>query len=65
MAAETRWLTPKEAAAYCRVEEVTLRRAVQRKLLIAFRVNGGRRVRYRAADLDAWLCASPAQGARS
>lgn len=65
MAAETRWLTPKEAAAYCRVDEVTLRRAVQRKLLCAFRVNGGKRVRYRVADLDAWLCASPAQGVRS
>ena len=42
----TRWLTPKEAAAYCRVDEVTLRRAVQRKLLCAFRINGGKRVRY-------------------
>lgn len=32
--------------------EVTLRRAVQRGDLQAFRVNGGKRVRYRAEDVD-------------
>lgn len=55
----TIWLTPKLAAAYAKVDEVTLRRAVQRGALRAFRVNGGRRVRYRVEDLDTWLKASP------
>jgi excisionase family DNA binding protein len=51
----TLWLTPKQAAVYAKVDVVTLRRAVQRGTLIAFRVNGGTRVRYRAADIDRWL----------
>jgi excisionase family DNA binding protein len=55
----TTWLTPQQAAAYCKCDVVTLRRAVQNGLLLAYRVNGGRRVRYRADDLDAWLHAFP------
>lgn len=57
--AETLWLTPKLAASYAKVDEVTLRRAVRRGNLPAFRVNGGARVRYRAVDLDRWLEAAP------
>ena len=53
------WLTPKLAAAYCKVDVVTLRRAVQRGALRAFRVNGGKRVRFRTCDLDLWLSATP------
>jgi excisionase family DNA binding protein len=53
------WLTPKQASAYAKVDAVTLRRAAQRGALIAFRVNGGARMRYRAQDLDAYLSAHP------
>jgi len=55
----TTWLTPQQASAYAKCDVVTLRRAVQRGLLPAYRVNGGRRVRYRAEDLDQWLYAYP------
>ncbi|HKW00711.1 MAG TPA: helix-turn-helix domain-containing protein [Vicinamibacterales bacterium] len=51
----TTWLTPREAAQYARLNEVTLRRAVKSGDLTAFRVNGKRQVRFRAVDLDAWL----------
>ena len=61
--ADTIWLTPKQASAYAKVDVVTLRRAVQRRALSAFRVNGGCRVRYRAADIDAWLSSCPASSA--
>jgi excisionase family DNA binding protein len=53
------WFTPKLAAQYCQVDVVTLRRAVQRGDLKAFKVNGGTRIRYRAVDLDAWLESHP------
>jgi excisionase family DNA binding protein len=55
----TVWLTPQQAAAYCKCNVVTLRRAVQQELLLAYRINGGRRIRYRADDLDLWLHAFP------
>ncbi len=61
----TVWLTAKEAAQYARVDPVTLRRAVKAGRLQAFRVNGGTRVRFRAADIDHWLAASPVVEARS
>jgi excisionase family DNA binding protein len=59
----TSWLTPREAAAYARCDVVTLRRAVRRGALQAFRVNGGRRVRFRVEDLDRWLSSAPVQEA--
>lgn len=59
----TIWLTPREAAAYCKCDVVTLRRAVKHGTLVAYRVNGGHRVRYRTTDLDAWLSACPASQA--
>ena len=61
----TLWLSPKLAAAYVKLDEVTLRRAVQAGKLLAFRVNGGKRVRYRAEDLDRWLASSPVAAERS
>jgi excisionase family DNA binding protein len=54
-----KWLKPREAAEYCRVDVVTLRRAVQRGRLQSFRIDGGRHVRFRVEDLDAWLSSSP------
>ena len=51
----TVWLTPKQAESYAKCDVATLRRAVKRGALRAFRVNGGRRIRFRATDLDAWL----------
>jgi excisionase family DNA binding protein len=53
------WLTPQQASEYCKVDVVTLRRAVQRGYLYAYRVNGGTRVRYRVVDLDRWLASFP------
>jgi excisionase family DNA binding protein len=57
--ASTRWLTAREAGEYARVSTATLRRAVRRGALRAFRVNNGFRVRFRAEDLDSWLAANP------
>lgn len=51
----TRWLSPRAAATYCSVDVVTLRRAVRRGTLKAFRIEGGRLLRYRTEDLDQWL----------
>jgi excisionase family DNA binding protein len=61
-ASPTVWFNPREAAAYARCNVVTLRRAVRRGLLRAYRVNGGHKVRYRAQDLDRWLESSPVIG---
>ena len=58
----TRWLTAHEAADYARVSVVTLRRAVAKGDLTAFHINHGRRVRFRAEDIDNWITA-PAQPA--
>ena len=55
------WLTAAEAADYARVNVVTIRRAVQRGRLVAFRVNAGRNLRFRRSDLDAWLASSPVE----
>lgn len=59
------WLTPREASDYARVNPITLKRAVQAGKLQAFRINGGRLLRYRREDLDAWLAASPVVEKRS
>jgi excisionase family DNA binding protein len=53
------WLTPREASDYARVNPITLKRAVKAGTLQAFRVNGGRLLRYRREDLDAWLSLAP------
>lgn len=57
----TTWLTPKQAAEHAKVNPITLRRAVKAGTLPAFRVNGGRLLRFRGADIDQWLAASPVQ----
>jgi excisionase family DNA binding protein len=56
---ETIWLTPKQAAEHAKVNSITLRRAVKAGTLPAYRVNGGRLLRFRAGDIDQWLAASP------
>ena len=63
----TVWLTPKQAAEHAKVNPITLRRAVNAGTLPAYRVNGGRLLRFRVEDLDTWLSASPVvrEGARS
>jgi len=61
----TTWFSPKEAADHCRCDVATLRRAVRRGTLQAYRVNGGRRVRFRVEDLDRWLTAAPVNEVRS
>jgi excisionase family DNA binding protein len=58
----TIWLTAKLAAERAHVKEVTLRRAVKAGRLKVFPLNGGRRIRFRAADLDAWLSAAEGSG---
>ena len=60
----TTWLKPKEAASHAKVDAVTLRRAVKAGRLSAYRVNCGRRVRYRQEDVDRWLTVSPVEAAR-
>jgi len=57
--ANTVWLTPKQAEDYARCDVVTLRRAVKAGRLQAYRVNGGRCVRFRAEDVDRWLASVP------
>jgi excisionase family DNA binding protein len=61
----TKWFTPREASDYAKVNPITLKRAVKAGTLQAFRVNGGRLLRYRQEDLDAWLATSPVQEKRS
>jgi excisionase family DNA binding protein len=53
----TVWLTFKEAAAYTKFAQITLRRAMKSGALRAFRLQ--RAVRFRQSDLDAWASANP------
>ncbi len=55
----TVWLTLPEAAQFARVHKNTVRRAVRRGRLKAFRLNNERDWRFRQQDLDTWLTASP------
>ena len=57
----TIWLTPKEAADHAKVNPITLRRAVKAGTLLAYRVNGGRLLRFRAGDIDQWVATWPAE----
>ena len=57
----TTWFTPREASDYAKVTPITLKRAVKAGTLQAFRVNGGRLLRYRRDDLDAWLSLAPVE----
>jgi excisionase family DNA binding protein len=50
----TTWLTFREAAAYTKYAQITLRRAIRGGKLRVFR-NGRKQVRFRLADLDAWV----------
>ena len=52
---DERWLTTVEACSYVRLHPATLRRAVRRGDLVAFRVNRGRTYRFRQADLDRYI----------
>ena len=55
-AAETlTWLTIEEAAAYLRVSDRTIRRALRAGDVKAYRVGGRRDLRFRREDLDAYL----------
>ena len=55
-AAETlTWLTIEEAAAYLRVSDRTIRRALAAGDVKAYRVGGRRDLRFRREDLDAYL----------
>ena len=56
----TTWFTPREASDYAKVTPITLKRAVKAGTLQAFRVNGGRLLRYRRNVIDQWLATSPA-----
>lgn len=60
----TAWLTPDEAAAYAKVNVVTLRRAMKAGKLTGYRVNGGRNVRFLQEDIDRWLMSAPTEAAR-
>ena len=47
------------AASYARMSPSTIRRAIRRNRLTAYRVNGGAAIRLQRADVDLWLCAVP------
>ncbi len=49
------WLTIDEAAAYLRISDRTLRRAVRDRAVRAYRVGGKRELRFRQEDLDAFM----------
>jgi excisionase family DNA binding protein len=49
------WLTLSEAAAYAKLHPATLRRAIHRGHLIAFRAGCGRLVRLKHVHVDDWL----------
>jgi excisionase family DNA binding protein len=53
------WLTPQAAAERAGVAVATIRRAIKRGDLPAFRIAQGRLVRLRVEDLDQWLGATP------
>ena len=57
----TTWVTRREAAAYTKLTVATLSRAVSAGKLPAYRINGRKHVRFRIADLDAYLSASPVE----
>lgn len=61
----TIWLKPKDAESYAKCDVATLRRAVKAGRLQAFKINGGKRVRFRVEDLDRWLSSSPINGSAS
>jgi excisionase family DNA binding protein len=52
-----RWLTLRQAAAYCSLSESTLRRACRERRLYAHRL--GRLLRFERAHLDAFLTGTP------
>jgi excisionase family DNA binding protein len=56
------WLTPKQAAEHAKVNPITLRRAVKVGTLPAYRVNGGRLLRFRVEDIDRWIESTPVNG---
>jgi excisionase family DNA binding protein len=51
-----------DAAEYAGVDDKTIRRAIERGDLHAYRPRGTRVIRITAADLDAWLSPLPALG---
>jgi len=53
------WLTLREAASVSRTSMSTLRRAIQRGRLTAYRVNSGSHLRVNTDDLDRWLRQCP------
>lgn len=53
------WLTIQGAAEHATVNAATIRRAIKRGDLPAFRIAQGRLVRLRVEDVDAWLSSAP------
>ena len=53
------WLTVQQAAERASINAATIRRAVKRGDLPAFRIAQGRLVRLRVEDVDAWLSTTP------
>jgi excisionase family DNA binding protein len=49
------WLDVDSAATYAAVSITTIRRAIKSGGLKAYRVQGGRLLRLRALDVDAWI----------
>ena len=53
------WMNVAEAASFARVSHSTLRRAIRRRRLAAYRIGGGSAIRLRRDDLDEWLSSAP------
>ena len=57
----TRRMTLREASAFAKVSVSTLRRAIARNRLTAYRVNNGSHLRVNSEDVDRWLRQAPTQ----
>jgi excisionase family DNA binding protein len=57
----SRWMTLREASAFAKVSVSTLRRAIARNRLTAYRVNSGSHLRVNSEDVDRWLRQAPTQ----
>jgi excisionase family DNA binding protein len=62
--AHSPWLTLQQAASYGQCSDSTVRRAVKRGRLIAYRIGGGSAIRIHLNDFELWLrqCPTRADG---
>jgi excisionase family DNA binding protein len=54
------WMNVAGAASYARMSPSTIRRAIRRRRLAAYRLNGGSGLRLLRDDIDSWIRSIPA-----